>query len=75
MSTFVDQTFCINQIIKLKDVIKFTGLSRSTIYSLLNERDKRYDPTFPKQVNLTIGRVGWSASEINRWIEHKLVSR
>ena len=60
MNTFVDQTICINQIIKLKDVIKLTGLSRSTIYSysLLNEGDKRYAPTFPKQVNLTIERVG-----------------
>ena len=35
----------------------------------------QYDPTFPKQTNLTVGRVGWSAWEINQWIESKLASR
>ena len=64
-----------NQIINLKDVIQVTGLSRATIYNITNQRHKQYDPTFPKQVNLTVGRVGWSALEIHIWIESKLASR
>ena len=41
----------------------------------MSEKHKQYDPTFPKQVNLTVGRVGWSALEINQWIESKLANR
>ena len=48
---------------------------RATIYNIMDERHKHYDPTFPKKANLTVGRVGWSAWEINQWIECKLTSR
>ena len=41
----------------------------------MDERHKHYDPTFPKQANLTVGRVGWSAWEINQWIETKFANR
>ncbi|RIL17859.1 AlpA family transcriptional regulator [Acinetobacter baumannii] len=51
------------------------GLSRATIYNLLDPKSEYYDPTFPKQVRLTTNRVGWSAFEINEWIESKLAQR
>lgn len=69
MNAFTGQTFQMNQIINLKEVMRITGLSRATIYNIMDERHKQYDPTFPKQTNLTVGRVGWSAWEINQWIE------
>ena len=75
MNAIIGQTFQMNQIINLKEVIRITGLSRATIYNITNERHKHYDPTFPKPANLTVGRVGWSAWEINQWIESKLTSR
>ena len=75
MNAFTGQTFQMNQIINLKEVMRITGLSRATIYNIMDERHKQYDPTFPKQMNLTVGRVGWSAWEINQWIESKLASR
>lgn len=75
MNAFVGQTFVMNQIINLKEVIQFTGLSRATIYNIMDDRHKQYDPTFPKQVHLTVGRVGWSAWEIHQWIESKLCGR
>ena len=75
MNAFTGQTFQMNQIISLKEVIQFTGLSRATIYNILDEKHKQYDQTFPKQVHLTVGRVGWSAWEVNQWIEDKLASR
>ena len=75
MNAFTGQTFQINQIISLKEVIRITGLSRATIYNIMDECHKQYDPTFPKQTNLTVGRVGWSAWEINLWIESKLGNR
>ena len=75
MNAFTGQTFQMNQIINLKEVIQVTGLSRATIYNIMDQRHKQYDPTFPKQAHLTVGRVGWSAWEINQWIESKLANR
>ncbi|MEG0196838.1 MAG: AlpA family phage regulatory protein [Acinetobacter sp.] len=74
MNEFTGQTFQMNQIINLKEVMRITGLSRATIYNITNEKHKQYDPTFPKQMNLTVGRIGWSAYEIHPWIESKLAS-
>jgi len=75
MNAFTGQTFQMNQIINLKEVIQVTGLSRATIYNIMDQRHKQYDPTFPKQAHLTVGRVGWSALQINHWIESKLANR
>ena len=74
MNAFTGQTFQMNQIINLKEVIQFTGLSRATIYNIIDECHKQDDPTFPKQANLTVGCVGWVAQEMNQWIEAKLAS-
>lgn len=58
MNAFVGQTFQMNQIINLKDVIQFTGLSRTTFYKIMNLCHKQYDFTFPKQAHFTVGRLG-----------------
>ncbi|MGE6439956.1 helix-turn-helix transcriptional regulator [Psychrobacter sp. NPDC078409] len=59
----------------MKDVINYTSLSRSTIYEMINEDSDRYDPTFPKKVQLTKFRVMWVASEIAEWINNKIGER
>lgn len=59
------------KIIRLKTVQERTGLSRSTIYDKINPKSPRHDPTFPKQVNLGIGSVGWYESELIHWIESR----
>jgi len=74
-ATLTQTTFVMNKIINIKQVIEFTGLSRATIYSLLDPKSDYYDATFPKQVRLTTNRVGWSSFEINEWIESKLSQR
>ena len=75
MTTFIGQTFTMNQIINLKEVIQFTSISRAKIYEMINVNSKYYDPTFPKPVRLSESRIGWSALEINQWIESKLANR
>ena len=65
----------IPQLLSIKDVGHYTGLSRSTIYELINESSDRYDPTFPKKVQLTQVRVVWVASEIAGWIHNKIGKR
>jgi len=48
---------------------------RSTIFEMIDENSPYYDPTFPKKVTISQKRIGWSAWEINQWIEVKLASR
>lgn len=71
----VEQCSHIPQLLSIKDVSSYTGLSRSTIYEMINENSDRYDPTFPKKVQLTKVRVVWVASEIADWINTKIEAR
>lgn len=75
MNAITGQTFVMNQIINIKEVIQFTSISRAKIYEMINVDSKYYDPTFPKPVRLSESRIGWSALEINQWIESKLANR
>ena len=70
-----DQMFHINQIIRIKEVIAVKGISRSVIFEKLNPQSKCYDSTFPKPIELSVNCVGWSALEVNQWIEGLLASR
>jgi prophage regulatory protein len=54
------------QIIRLKDVIALTGLSRSPIYL------RMVQGKFPKKINLGSRAVGWLSSEVNEWIEERI---
>ena len=47
-------------------VIQRTGLSRATVYRLIQKGE------FPKQCALSEGRVGWSSSELEEWIQGRL---
>ncbi len=71
----IEQCNHIPQLLSIKDVGHYTGLSRSTIYEMVNDKSDRYDPTFPKKVQLTQVRVVWVASEIAEWINNKIDSR
>lgn len=42
---------------------------------MIDERSDRYDPTFPRKVQLTKVRVVWVASELAEWINTKISSR
>lgn len=56
------------RVIRLKDVIELTGLSRSAIYDRINEKSPRYDSSFPKQFTLGGKAVGWLKHEIDAWV-------
>lgn len=58
------------QIMRLPEVIKGTGLSRSTIYLRMSKGD------FPKSISLGDRAVGWLQEEVNQWLEERVaVSR
>ena len=65
----------IPRMLPVAEVEYLIGLSNSTIYEMMNEKSKRYDPTFPIQVRISKGRVAWVESEIGQWIEDKIANR
>ena len=57
----LNRTIC-----RLPEVIARTGLSRSTIYNLIQKGE------FPSQINLGPRAVGWVENEIDDWIEERV---
>lgn len=62
-------------IIRLRDVISRTSLSRSTIYSKLDQNSSQYDPSFPSSIKLGASSIGWLEVEVNEWINNKIKQR
>ena len=54
------------KILKLPEVIKRTGLSKSTIYAEIGKG------IFPKQIKLSERSSGWLESEIDDWIQQRV---
>jgi len=57
------------RLMRLKDVIKNTGLGRSTVYKYIAEG------RFPKPVSLGDRAVGWVDSEVDDWIMARIEQR
>ena len=57
------------KVLKIKDVMERTGLSKSTLYNFSNEKSKYFDSAFPKRRQLTEHSVGYIESEIDEWIK------
>jgi prophage regulatory protein len=51
-----------DRIIKMAELERICGMSRSTIYSEMKMK------RFPPQVKLTTRGVGWSQNEVQKWI-------
>ena len=55
-----------NKILRLPDVMKNTGLAKSTIYKMVARRQ------FPTSIALGVKAVGWLESDVQAWIEQKI---
>jgi prophage regulatory protein len=53
-------------VLRLPDVKRSTGLSRSTIYLRIAQG------TFPKPVSLGRRAVGWLEAEVQRWLQRRI---
>lgn len=51
-----------DRIIRLREVVSITGLSRSSIYAYISQG------IFPKPTPLGIRSVGWKESQITEWL-------
>ena len=56
-------------ILRLPEVLKITGLSRSSIYAFCKEN------TFPKPIKISQRTSGWLENEISDWISQKAEQR
>lgn len=57
-----------HRLLRRKQVEQAIGLSRSTIYAMLDKNSPHYDPTFPKKITLGSMSVAWVEAEIQSWI-------
>jgi len=58
-----------DNILRLPQTIKKTGLSRSTIYNLMGRGD------FPQKIKLSHRSMGFLESEVNQWLAEKAADR
>ena len=61
-------------VLRIREVTKTVGLSRSTIYDYINPNSPRFDPSFPRPIRLSAsksGAVGWYCSEVQFWINSR----
>jgi prophage regulatory protein len=57
--------YATGQLVRIAEVCKMTGLSRTTIWRLQHARD------FPRRVQISWGAVGWHLSDIEEWMRHR----
>ncbi|HEY3328120.1 MAG TPA: AlpA family phage regulatory protein [Novimethylophilus sp.] len=53
------------KILRIADAVQKTGLSRSTIYRLLEAED------FPEPIRLSKRAIGWTEEQLNGWISSR----
>lgn len=59
-------------ILRRRQVEARIALSRSCIYDKLSKKSPRFDPSFPRPVQLGPNAVGWIESEIDAWLQTRL---
>ncbi|UTA81526.1 AlpA family phage regulatory protein [Halomonas sp. XH26] len=55
-------------VLRMKQLVKKIGISRSSVYEKMNPKSPRYDKTFPRPFKLGKSAVGWFESDINQWL-------
>ncbi|MGF1826251.1 AlpA family transcriptional regulator [Vibrio splendidus] len=58
-----------SRLLRLKEVIQVTGISRSSLYKYLNEGQ------FPPPISLGARSVAWIDHEVQAWITTKMKQR
>lgn len=56
------------RILRMKDVVKVTGISRSGIYQKVSAG------AFPRQIKLGERATGWLAHEVSNWLNQQITA-
>ncbi|MDX9689633.1 MAG: AlpA family transcriptional regulator [Proteobacteria bacterium] len=62
----MSQTITDEKIIRLREVLDRTGLSRSMAYALIEQGQ------FPRPISLGARAVGWFSSQVDAWIASRV---
>ena len=54
--------------LRIQEVCKTIGLSRSSVYGKLNPRSGQYDKHFPKPFKIGVKAIAWSKVEVMNWL-------
>lgn len=60
-----------NQILRINELIKLIGVSRSMIYLYLNRKSKYYNPDFPRPIKLSDRAIGWKYCDVELFINSR----
>lgn len=63
------------KIIRLPELLRITGKSKSSQYAMLNAASPTYDPTFPKSISIGLRSKGWIEQEVIDWLQLKMDAR
>lgn len=64
-----------SRFVRMREVQKKIGISRSTVYDWINPSSPRFDDSFPKPVRLGVNSVGWIDTELEDWLAEKIAAR
>ncbi|GAA5647894.1 helix-turn-helix transcriptional regulator [Vibrio proteolyticus] len=64
-----EQVKTTRRLMRMIEVIRMTGLSRSSIYDRMNAGQ------FPKSVSLGCRSVAWVEAEVDDWVENQIAQR
>ncbi|MDO5638593.1 MAG: AlpA family phage regulatory protein [Neisseria sp.] len=63
------------RMLRLRDVMAITGLSRAAIYAKCNPKDKaRFDEDFPPRVQLSANAVAWPSDGLQAWLDKRIAA-
>ena len=68
LNNLFEITYMLN-ILRIKDVINKTGMSRSTIYAMVKKGE------FPQQRRIGKNSVGWLDSDVDNWIRDIFINQ
>ncbi|MDR8399522.1 AlpA family transcriptional regulator [Paraburkholderia sp. USG1] len=58
-----------DQVMRMKDVVKKIGLCRATIYSMISRGE------FPRPIRIGERATGWRESELEAWLANRSAAR
>ncbi|RZT04566.1 transcriptional regulator, AlpA family [Duganella sp. CF402] len=62
------------KMLRCKQLMARLSLSRSTIYDKLSKSSPRFDPSFPRPINLGPHAVGWVEAEVDAWLQARIAA-
>lgn len=63
------------KILRIRQLLEVTGISRSGVYDRLNPKSPRHDASFPVPVRLGPRMIGFVVEDVDAWLKIKIDAR